>query len=200
MVKTTCHPDPLGALRDIYQRARVIKHGSRLTTVNGFTDQSEPLDPTLLLGLSRLIEERLGDLEYDVIAGEEDKGAHIATAYSIWTGKPLTLARWYVYPIESGNPRAAVASIQSEYFDGKLALNGVTPGTRYLLIDDTLSTGGTIIALTQAIQAQGGKVVGVLAVVEKVDSRGAERVLAETGLHVQTLLRVHTTPTGVTVL
>jgi adenine phosphoribosyltransferase len=190
----------LAALRQIYERARVIDHAGRLVTVNTFTDQLEPLRPEVLSGLAKLIAERVKDLDFDVIAGEEDKGAHIATAVSLQTGTPLTLARWYVYQLPVAMPGSAVVDLESEYFVGHLHINGIAAGSRSLIVDDTLSTGGTLIALIRAIRSCGGEVVGAVAVVEKIDAAGVGRVLAETGVQVSTLLQIRTTSAGVRVL
>ena len=87
----------LVAVKRMYERARVLEHRGQLITINAFTDQSEPLRPQVLAGIATLIAERVRSIDFDVVAGEEDKGAHIATAVSLETGKPLTLARWYLY-------------------------------------------------------------------------------------------------------
>lgn len=190
----------LTALKRIYERAGVVEHHGQLTTVNAFTDQSEPLEPALLAGLGDAVAASAEGIDFDLIAGEEDKGAHIATAASLATGAPLTLARMYVYPVERVCATAAVVSRRSQYLEGQLVLNGIRPGTRVLIVDDTLSTGGTLIALIEAIRQRGGDTAGAIAVIEKVDAGGRARVLKATGIHVRTLLQIRVSPGGVTVL
>jgi adenine phosphoribosyltransferase len=190
----------LDALKAIYERARVIDHQGRLITVNAFTDQIEPIGPEILTGLARLIGVRANTLDYDVVVGEEDKGGHIATAVSLHAWKPLTLARWYVYDLPGSMPDSATVELDSEYFSGRLHINGIARGARCLIVDDTLSTGGTLIALIEAIRRCGGDVAGAVAVVEKIDEGGAHRVLTETGVRVSTLMQIRTTPRGVLVI
>ena len=190
----------LKALASIYARAQVLNHQGTFITVNGFTDQTEPLNPSLLTGLAQLALNRLNGLCFDVVLGEDDKGAPIATAVSILAQVPLILARWYVYDIESVHADAVIVNINSEYFAGRLIVNGIKPGMRILIVDDTLSTGGTLVALIEACRRRGADVVAALAIVEKTESNGAQRVFKNTGIRPWTLLRVRTTESRVCVL
>ncbi len=104
-------------------------------------------------------------MDIDKIVTEEDKGAPLATAVSLLSGKPLAMARWYPYSLSELNNN--VVNISSEYFEGVVYLNGISAGDRVAIIDDTLSTGGTVIALIKAIQNSGGIVKDVICAVEK---------------------------------
>lgn len=84
----------LAALRQIYEHASLI--GALSTTINSFTDQVEPVSPSLLRGLADIIVES-NVKAFNVVVGEEDKGTHIATAVSLRADVPLTLARIYQY-------------------------------------------------------------------------------------------------------
>ena len=190
----------LHKLEDIYRAASVIECNGQLVTINAFTDQCEPLNPEILSGIAELIAERLESIDYDIIIGEEDKGAHIATAVALRTGKPFILARWYVYPIEEVHPSAAVVQIDSEYYKGRLILNGLPARTRVVLIEDTVSTGGTVIALIDCVRARSAQVAGVIAVVEKVDNGGVPRIRSATGVPVETLMSIRVRRDGVEVL
>jgi adenine phosphoribosyltransferase len=69
-----------------------------------------------------------------------------------------------------------------------------------VIVDDTLSTGGTIIALAECIKVRGACLVDVVAVVEKMGGEGMERVRVATALTIQTLLQVKVSRDGVNVL
>ena len=56
------------------------------------------------------------------------------------------------------------------------------------MIDDVVSTGGTMTAVLKALQNMGLEILDVVAVIEK--GSGKERVEAETGLEVKTLVKV----------
>lgn len=54
--------------------------------------------------------------------------------------------------------------------------DAVKPGTRVLVVDDLLATGGTVEACCRLIEKAGGVVVGCAFVIELPDLKGAERL------------------------
>ena len=58
----------------------------------------------------------------------------------------------------------------------ELHVDAVTPGSKVLLIDDVLATGGTIGAAIELIQRRGGEVIHVLALLEISGLPGRERL------------------------
>jgi adenine phosphoribosyltransferase len=69
-------------------------------------------------------------------------------------------------------------------------VNGIDPGDRVTVIDDTISTGGTLVALLRAVQTIGAEVHDVVALVEKIDNGGVARVFEKCGIRVKTLLKI----------
>jgi len=181
-------------LRDIYEKAPVIKTGKHLTTINELCDQVPALRPATLRAA---VEEALehGTFGANTILTEEDKGAPIAAAVSLAANLPLSIARWYPYDL----PHQVKVEIASEYFTGSLYMNGVVPGDKVLIIEDTLSTGGTMIALIEAVRKVGADVVGAVAIIEKVGNNGHRNVLSETGVDVKTCVQIDVKEGGVTV-
>ena len=55
-------------------------------------------------------------------------------------------------------------------------MDAVSPGSKVLLIDDVLATGGTIGAAIELIQRLGGEVIHVLALLEIQGLPGRERL------------------------
>lgn len=184
-------------LREVYEKAKVVRLGTKLITINEFTDQVPALRPAVLFEVAYEVI-RLMDVTVDKIVTEEDKGAPLATAVSLLTGIPMAMARWYTYGLESVN--ASVVSISSEYFEGELYLNGVEPGDKVAIIDDTLSTGGAAVSLVESIRKNGGEVVDVICVVEKVQNNGSKYVFDKTGIEVKTIMRIMLSEQGVSVL
>ncbi len=61
-------------------------------------------------------------------------------------------------------------------------------GDRVVIVDDVISTGGTIAAIVKALQGMGALIVDIIVVVEKGDRRPAlER---ELGVTIKTLVKV----------
>jgi adenine phosphoribosyltransferase len=130
------------------------------------------------------------------LLGEEDKGAPLLTAVSLITGIPMCMARWYKY--ELGGEQSI--EIQSEYFAGHLFVNGVERGDRVAIIEDTISTGGTLIGLIGAVKEAGATVASAIALVEKTDNCGVRRVHDATGVTVTTIMKIAVGKDGVRIV
>ncbi len=89
-------------LKNVYKNAQVVNSGKALTTVNEFTDQLPALRPAVLLEVAHKVIQII-DMDIDKIVTEEDKGAPLATAVSLLSGKPLAMARWYPYSLSELN-------------------------------------------------------------------------------------------------
>lgn len=184
-------------LKDVYTSAKVVRSGSHFTTVNEFTDQLPALRPKVLWEAALAVV-KAGAFTVDKIVTEEDKGAPLATLVSVMTNTPLAIARWYPYSL--GTHNEIKVKIDSEYFRGDLYLNGVLPGDNVAIIDDTISTGGALIALIKAIREAGGNVSEIICVVEKLGNHGVARVLKETGILVKTIIKISVSETGVEIV
>jgi adenine phosphoribosyltransferase len=184
-------PTQLERLIQVYQQALTVRTGPHFTTVNELTDQIPALRPATLraaaLSLAGIAPFTSGKL-----LCEEDKGAALGAAVSLMADLPLAMARWYPYEVAGG----VAVHLSMEYFAGTLYLNGVEPGEEITIVDDTLSTGGTLIALARAVKEAGARVVDIRVVVEKVDNGGRQRVLEELGLEVQAVLGISITSAG----
>ncbi len=184
-------------LKEVYTSAKVVRSGSHFTTVNEFTDQLPALRPKVLWEAALEVVKTM-NANVDKIVTEEDKGAPLATLVSIMTNTPLAIARWYPYSL--GTYNEVKVKIDSEYFRGDLYLNGIESGDNVAIIDDTISTGGALIALINAIREAGGNVTDVVCVIEKVDNRGVERVFKETGVKVKTIIKISVSESGVEIV
>ena len=181
-------------LERAYEGAPALMTGRHLTTVNEFTDQIPALRPQLLAeARDRLL--ALGPIEEtDKLLVEEDKGAILGGAVSLAVGLPLAVARWYPYNLGDANPhlptRAIEVPLDSEYFVGTLFVNGIDRNDRVTIVDDTISTGGTLAALISAVHKAGATVAEVRVVVEKVAGGGTERINTQFGIPVRSVMRV----------
>lgn len=173
-------------LEQIYRNAPTVPSGRHRTTVNEFTDQLPALRPQVLREVTRRLL-AVGSFDSDKILVEEDKGAILGAAISLATDIPLAVARWYTYDL---GERSICVPLESEYFSGTLYVNGVEPGDRVTVIDDTISTGGTLISLIEAVRKAGAQVAEVLVAVEKSENNGRQAVAERFGVDVKTLVRI----------
>ncbi|GAB4327242.1 MAG: adenine phosphoribosyltransferase [Leptolyngbyaceae cyanobacterium] len=120
-----------------------------------------------------LLAEKCEDLEPDFIAGMESRGFIFGTALACKLGAGFIPVR------KPGKLPAAVHSIEYEleYGTDKLEVHQdalYPPGSKVLMVDDLIATGGTAAATAQLIQQAGGTLVGCAFVIELVDLKGRE--------------------------
>jgi adenine phosphoribosyltransferase len=170
---------------------RVIGTGGRAFEFfpTAITDNIPPLEPRLshaVCLLSRFHLERINQATLGV--GEEDRGAMIISDLLLSHNLPRTLARW----TPTGAPGEIRVPLANEYVqEGSvdIYLNGVTRRDRIILVDDLISTGGTLVSLVRAIRQAGAEILEIFTIGEKSENRGREHLFRETGLTIKTLLR-----------
>lgn len=152
------------------------------------TDNIPPLRPEMSAAVSFLSSLHLSHCHQATLGvGEEDRGAMIISDILLHYNLPRTLARW----TPTGAPGEIGVPLTNEYIpegDVKIFLNGVTAQDRVVLVDDLISTGGTLVSLIQAVQRAGAEVLEIFTVGEKLENQGRQYVYRETGLQVKTLL------------
>ena len=60
--------------------------------------------------------------------------------------------------------------------------DGVKPGSRVLMVDDLLATGGTMVAACELVEKLGGKITGLTFLIELADLNGRAN-LAQYDIH-----------------
>lgn len=164
--------------------APIIKKGQYNYFVHPITDGVPLVDPDVLKEAAEGIR-KFGNLDVDKIVCVEAMGIHIATALSIITGIPFVVIRKRQYGLDG---EVAVHQITG-YSHGELYINGLKEGDKIILVDDVVSTGGTMIAVLKAMEKMGVEIVDVFAVVEK--GEGKYIVEEETGFEVKSLVKVN---------
>lgn len=110
---------------------------------------------------------------FDVVAGVEARGFLLAGAAAMEAGAGLVPIR------KAGKLPVPAASVSYalEYGTATIeAHDDVAGGTRVLLVDDVLATGGTLVAAHELIEGLGGVVVGTAVLMELTALGGREVV------------------------
>ena len=154
--------------------------------VNPLTEQIPATTAELLQATTKWLVE-VGNFQAATkIAGEEDKGAILVASTALETGLPFGMARWY----PSGLEGQIGVDFKMEYASGQLFLNGIEQGDQVIIVDDMISTGGTMLALIEAVEKADATIVDIICVAEKIEYRGVKRIREETGYPVKTLLQI----------
>ena len=150
-------------LRASLQAAPVIWKGDYPYFIHPITDGVPRMDPEILLAITNLVVERVDWSNVDVLLGIEAMGLPLTAPLSMATGIPLVIARKRSYGLEG-----EVEIDQSTgYSKGAMYLNDLNDGERIAIVDDVLSTGGTLDAVIEGVRRAGATVTDVITVVEK---------------------------------
>ncbi|WP_458456355.1 hypoxanthine/guanine phosphoribosyltransferase [Methanobrevibacter sp.] len=161
----------------------IVKKGDYNYFVNPISDGVPAMDPKLLRELSLAVYKH-ANLDIDKIVAVEAMGIHLATALSLATDIPFVVIRKRQYGLEGETQ----VYQKTGYGSSNLFINDLHPGEKILLIDDVVSTGGTLIALLKTLDDLGLDVKSTVAVIEK--GEGKDIVERETGHKVISIVKL----------
>jgi len=165
-------------VKDIYM-AGVFKTGDFKLTSGGLSPYY--VDLRTLVSKPRLFERlvdsyinkiRMIGVGFDVVAGVETAGIPIATLISFKTGVPMV----YVRSGERGHGT------------GRLVEGELEAGSRVVIVDDVLTTGGSIMSAAKAISVLGGRVAYALVFLDRLQN-GVRR-LREEGVTAYSVIKI----------
>ena len=155
--------EAMNQLRTSLQNAPVIWKGDYPYFIHPVTDGVPRMDPDVLKAIVELTVERVDWGQVDVLLGIEAMGLPLAAPLSMATGVPLVVARKRSYGLE-GEVKIDQAT---GYSKGVMYLNDINEGERVAILEDVLSTGGTLEAVIEGVLRAGAEVTEIVAVVEK---------------------------------
>lgn len=124
------------------------------------------------------------EFDCDLIAGAEAMAIPIITALTLRTGVPSNVIRKRRY----GLPGEVSVKQITGYSSKDLYINGIKRGHKVVIIDDVISTGGTIKAVVEALRRIGAEIMDVIIVVEKIDDKSI--IERELGVEIKTLVKI----------
>jgi adenine phosphoribosyltransferase len=170
--------------------APIFKRGEYNYFIHPITDGVPEVRPELIREVTGHIM-RIADLEVDKIVTVEAMGIPIGIGLSIICDIPLVIIRKRKY----GLPGEIEVSQVTGYSKSQLFLNGINKGDRVIVVDDVISTGGTLLATLQSLKVAGAVVKDVVVVIRR--GEGVERLRAE-GYVVKTMVDVEVDENHVT--
>lgn len=121
-----------------------------------------------------LMQEKLKDVEFDLVVGPESRGFIFGVSIAYNLHKPFIPIR------KKGKLPCETVSIRYELEYGTAELeihkDAIRPGQRVVIIDDLIATGGTNEAMVKLIEGLGGKVVKTVFLMELAGLNGREKL------------------------
>ncbi len=168
-------------LEESLRNAPIVKKGDYNYVIHPLTDGIPFIEPYLLEEVVDKIKERMPECERIVTV--EAMGIPIATLLSVKTGIPFTIIRKRKY----GLPGEREVIQRTGYSEKKIYINGLEKGMKVVIVDDVISTGGTLVAVVDALKEMGIEIRGIYIAINKGDLKKIEE---RTGMKIDTLVNI----------
>ena len=155
----------LDKLVESLETCPIVRRGDYNYFIHPITDGVPIVDPALLREVCTAMIKMLDLTGVEKIVVVEAMGIHIGSILSTMTDIPMTIMRKREYKL----PCEIAVHQTTGYSKGELYLNGVYKGDRIVIIDDVISTGGTMRALLQALEIAGADVVDICIAIQRGD-------------------------------
>ena len=141
----------------------MVKRGEYNYFIHPITDGVPLVEPALLRDVCSAMIKMIDWKDVDKIVVVEAMGIHIGAVLSVMTDIPMTVMRKREYKM----PGEVAVHQTTGYSKGELYINGIKKGERVVIIDDVISTGGTMRALLKALEISGAEVVDVCIAIQR---------------------------------
>ncbi len=165
--------DPLTVLQDSLRGAPIIWKGEYPYFIHPISDGIPRMDANVLRATRDLIISMVDWSEIDLIVSVEAMGLPLLAAVGEASGKPTVVIRKRSY----GMKGEVEVNVSTGYSESTTYINDIKPGERILIVDDVISTGGTLEPILEAIEGIGAKLQDIIIAIEK--GNGRERLSIE---------------------
>ena len=143
--------------------APIIWKGDYPYFIHPITDGVPRLEPDVLKAIIELAVPLIEWQSVDMILGIEAMGLPLMAPLSMRTGIPMVIARKRQYGLKG----EIEINQETGYSKGSIFLNDIKNGENLVIIDDVLSTGGTIRSVIEGVKKTGAVIQNIVVVVEK---------------------------------
>ena len=165
--------DSLSVLQDSLRDSPIIWKGDYPYFIHPISDGIPRMDADVLRATRDLIVEMVDWSKVDLVVSVEAMGLPLLAAVGDATGKPTVVIRKRQYGME-GEVRVDVAT---GYSQSATYINDIEPGERILIVDDVISTGGTLEPILATLEEMGVILQDIVIAIEK--GEGRERLAKE---------------------
>jgi len=163
------------------KEAPIVKKGDYSYVVHPITDGIPYITADLLNEVVDEIAKKMPKCER--IVTMEAMGIPIASALCLRTGIPFTIIRKRKY----GLPEEKEVFQKTGYGKANLYINGIKRGDEIVIVDDVLSTGGTLISVVKALEEIGAIIKGIFIAVNKGNKKDIENKI---GKEIKTIIDI----------
>lgn len=158
---------PMGVLEESLKGAPIIWKGDYPYFIHPISDGIPRMDPEVLKAVSTLIVESTDWEGVDIIVSVEAMGLPLLAAVGEATGIPTVVIRKRSYGMEG----EVAVDVSTGYSSSTLYINDIAPGERIVIVDDVISTGGTLEPLLEKLEEMGVILRDIVIAIEKGEGR-----------------------------
>jgi len=172
-------------LKNSLENAPIIKKGEYQYVIHPLTDGIPEIKPILLKEVTNKMFEIAKKYEtIDKIVTIEAMGIPLAATLSLKMNIPFSIIRKRKYGLDE----EICVEQETGYSKSKLYINGLKSGEKIIIVDDVLSTGGTLKAVLKSLKKIGVIVKCIIIAIDKGDS--AKEITNENNIDVYTLANI----------
>jgi adenine phosphoribosyltransferase len=178
----------LEELKKSLLKSPVVKKKDYYYVVHPITDGVPEISPKLLNEVVNEMYERISKYgKIEKIVTMEAMGIPLATSLSNKMNIPFVIIRKRSY----GLPGEYVVKQKTGYSKSNLYINGLKKGDNIIIVDDVLSTGGTLKVVLTALRKIGVNINGIFIAVDK--GNVAENIMQEYNIKIDVLATINVT-------
>ncbi len=175
----------LDHLKKSLKEASIVKKGDYYYVVHPITDGVPEIKPGLLKEVTNEMKRLMENCgRIDRIVTMEAMGIPLASVLAMEMNLPFNIIRKREY----GLPDEVSVEQVTGYSKSKLFINGLKKGDNIVIVDDVLSTGGTLRAVISVLKKMGVIIEGVFIAVDKGNC--AQKISEEFGVQIKALVNI----------
>ena len=159
--------DSLTILQDSLRGSPIIWKGDYPYFIHPISDGIPRMDADVLRATRDLIVEMVDWSKIDLIVSVEAMGLPLLAAVGDATGKPTVVIRKREY----GREGEVRVDVSTGYSQSSTYINDISPGERILIVDDVISTGGTLEPILATLEDMGVVLQDIVIAIEKGEGR-----------------------------
>ena len=159
--------DALNILQDSLRGAPIIWKGEYPYFIHPISDGIPRMEAEVLRATRDLIVGMVDWSQIDLVVSVEAMGLPLLAAVGEATGKPTVVIRKRPYGMEG----EVKVDVSTGYSSSTAYINDISPGERILVVDDVISTGGTLEPILESLVKMGAILNDVIVAIEKGEGR-----------------------------
>jgi adenine phosphoribosyltransferase len=178
----------LELLKKSLKEAPIVKKGKYHYVIHPITDGIPKIEPEVLEEVTCEMKKIIKNYgKIDKIVTIEAMGIPLATLLSLKLNIPFTIIRKRQYNLPD---EISVEQITG-YSTSKLYINGLNRGDKIVIVDDVLSTGGTLRAILSSLNKMGIIVKGIVIAMDK--GKNANKIMDEAKVNIHSIISIEIT-------